>query len=373
MSIPSVLDDLDLTEVLAPIPGDLAAGLDPRDDVSPKSIYYRIRDARSEAREAERRRDSDHSSEGGEDGGAAVAWRTVRSLAEQGLKTVAKDLEFATWLTEALVRTAGFCGLATGAAVIAGLIEGYWDNLYPSPDEDGVATRVSPLAGLSGQGVEGTLIQPLRKAALFRRPDGSPFTYWEYMNTVDLAAITDPDRRRQRIEANVLPFEEMEAEARLLPAAHWAELQADLTTALDNWTAMATLLDAKTGSDSISMARVRDLLMAMQAAASRFAPAARDADQTATPAEAAAPGVTSRAGLAHGATAAVDRDTMLRQLEEIARWFMLHEPNSPLAYTLDEAVRRARMPWPELLLEVMPDHSSRNALLTSLGTKPQTE
>ena len=36
----------------------------------------------------------------------------------------------------------------------------------------------------------------------------------------------------------------------------------------------------------------------------------------------------------------------------IAEFFRRTEPLSPLSYTLQEAVRRARMSWPELLEEI---------------------
>ena len=42
-------------------------------------------------------------------------WRPVAALALEALKGSAKDLEVATWLTEALVRTEGLAGLSAGA------------------------------------------------------------------------------------------------------------------------------------------------------------------------------------------------------------------------------------------------------------------
>ena len=47
------------------------------------------------------------------------------------------------------------------------------------------------------------------------------------------------------------------------------------------------------------------------------------------------------------------REQALRQLAEIAGWFKRNEPNSPLGYTLDEAVRRGRMAWPDLVAELI--------------------
>lgn len=54
----------------------------------------------------------------------------------------------------------------------------------------------------------------------------------------------------------------------------------------------------------------------------------------------------------------------------IAGIFRIREPTSPLSYTLENAVRRARLSWPELLAEVMPDNNARTSVLTGLGIRP---
>ncbi len=360
----ATLDGFDLETILAPIPGDAPAGPDPREDVSPASIYFRLRDARAEAREAERIAEGS----GQQDGAPPLAWRTVQTLAKQGLAQNAKDLELATWLTEALVRSAGLPGLMTGAAVIMGLVERYWDQLYPMPDEDGIATRVGPLAGLSGQGVDGSLMQPLRKTTLFRRADGAEFAYWQYELSVELAGITDPVRRQSRLDAGILDFDELEKEARAAGAAHWTALRAEIVAAQQAWEAMGAALDQAAGADSPSTSRVRDLLQAMQDTAGRFAP--RDAPV----AEPAAPGAPVQPGAAPmAASAGMGRTQALQRLGEVAAWFRANEPHSPMADTLEEAVRRGQMTWPELLAEIVPDTTTRHAMLTALGIKPPTD
>jgi type VI secretion system protein ImpA len=65
------------------------------------------------------------------------------------------------------------------------------------------------------------------------------------------------------------------------------------------------------------------------------------------------------------------RDTALRELDRIADYFRRTEPHSPLAYTLDEAVRRGRMSLSELLAEVLPDADVRNGMLLRLGIRPE--
>jgi type VI secretion system protein ImpA len=81
-------------------------------------------------------------------------------------------------------------------------------------------------------------------------------------------------------------------------------------------------------------------------------PAAGDASSVAAP-----PGVVT------------GREQALRQLAEVAAWFKRNEPNSPIGFTLDEAARRARLAWPDLVAELVSDETARQTLLTSAGMK----
>ena len=359
--------NFDLVALLAPIPGEAPAGSDPRQDTSPQSLYYRLRDARAEARAAERAMES-------EEGESAPPpqWRAIRELAPELLAKTAKDLEIAAWLGEALLRSDGLQGLASGVRVMTGLVESFWDDLFPLPDEDGIATRVTPVAGLNGFEGDGTLIAPLRRLVLFLRPDGAALHVWQYAQSRDLATIVDETRRQQRLAAGVLPFETVENEARLAGGQHFAALRRDAEAAAGAWRALETALEGRAGADAPPMSRVRDLLAEIGAIAERFAAPeenAAAAEKTIAPAEAVAgaaapPLPPGRVG---------SREEALKALADIAQFFRRTEPLSPLAYTLEEAVRRAHLSWPQLLEEIVPDPSTRAAILTSLGIRPPSE
>ena len=137
---------------------------------------------------------------------------------------------------------------------------------------------------------------------------------------------------------------------------------------------MADIIDAKAGADGPSTTAVRDLLSGIIDIATRFAPAeaaaaggrrpTRGARGAAEPASA----VSAASRLPPGQVAS--REDALRALGEIANFFRRTEPHSPLSYTLDEAVRRGRMTWPELLAEVVADTDTRNTILNTLGIRP---
>lgn len=356
------LETADFETILAPLAGDEPIGTDLRQDFAPTSVYFRLRDARAQARDAERQAES----LGGDDSPPTL-WRPVVSMAIQALKENAKDLEVATWLTEGLVRTAGPQGLMAGASVIAGLVDRYWEGVFPMPEGEDMEPRVAAVAGLSGQGADGTLMQPLRKTILFNRPDGTPFSVWQFQAAVELSGITDPARRAQRIDSGVMPFEDVEKEARLAGASHWVAQREIVTGALAAWKDMERAFDEKAGQASPPANRVRDLLEFMLETCNRFAPAGGQAE-----AAAATSAVSGTAGAATIATpdVIVGREQALHQLAELADWFTRNEPGSPIGFTLLEAVRRARLGWPELVAELVADQTARHSLLTSVGIKP---
>jgi len=366
--MPDLPDGFDLDALLAPIPGDAPQGTDLRENFSAQSPYFRLRDSRSEARDAEKAADR-----GDQDPRDPVPlWRSVRDLGLKSITDVSKDLEVAAWATEALLRLDGLRGLTAGSLLMKGLAEQYWDALFPLPDDYGVETRVAPVTGLNGRDGAGSLIQPLYKLPLFIRADGAPLALYQWQQSSQLNTL-DAARRKQRLDAGAVPLEDLEKEARAVRPAVFAQLRQHAREARDAWQQMASVLDERAGADGPSTSQVRDLLGEIIDLANRFAPPDAVASVPETPGE--SPGsAEASAGPAVAGTPnrgpLMNRDDALRALGEIAAWFRRTEPHSPMAYTLEEAIRRGRLTWPELLAELVEDPASRNAILNSLGIRP---
>jgi type VI secretion system protein ImpA len=361
------IEGLDLDALLAPINDETPTGTDVRTDFSPASNYFRLRDARAEARAAERAADANP----GEDSGVA-GWRNVQALAVKILTEQAKDLEAAAWLTEALVRSDGLAGLAFGARLIGGLVERYWEQLYPMPDEDGIETRVGPVTGLNGEGGDGTLSQPLLKLPLFNDSNGEPVLLYQYEQSAELETIADAKRLESRIQAGVIPYETMRGTARAVPAGVYVGLRRNLQAAQAAWTAMGEQFDNAAGSYSPPTRRISETLERIADIVNRYGPPPEvptaevdSADEAGAEAEAGAGGAAGPAKAKRLAT----REDALASLTEIADYFRRTEPQSPLAYTIDEAIRRGRLTWPELLSELIRDDNVRSDVLTRLGIK----
>ena len=170
MSSPQLVE---LDTMIEPISIESGAGSDVRLDQSPSSTYSRLRDARKTARAAERSNLFDNNSNAADE-----HWRTVLDLAPSILSGESKDLEVACWYTEALLRKSGFQGLRDGFRLIRLLIENYWDEIYPMPDEDGMATRVAALTGLNGEGAEGVLMVPMRNVPITDQLEPGRTPHW---------------------------------------------------------------------------------------------------------------------------------------------------------------------------------------------------
>jgi type VI secretion system protein ImpA len=361
---------LDLAALLAPLPAGEGAGEDLRPDYSLNSLYQRIRTQRNDARTGER------AIEGGDPEAnpalVATAWREVKKLGIEALSTRSKDFEIAAWMAEALVRVDGLAGLADAAELIAGLCERFWEHGFPRlDDEDGIEGRAAPIGGLSGEGADGTVMGPIRRFPLFQRPDGTACDLFTWQRAEETAAISDPDRRAARLQAGIPDFDALQNEAR----ADLASLRAAgaaARKALAAWTALDAALTARLGADAPSTRRVTDALQAIIEVSARIAgaPAEAAAEEAGAGAEtggvAATPAPAAPAA-ASGPRPLRSREDAIRQLEEIAEFFRRTEPHSPLAFTLQDAVRRARMPLVDLLAEVLPDAAARRQLLTALG------
>ena len=357
---------LDLDTLLTPVADDAPSGPDPRADYSPQSLYFQLRDARSDARAAERAADTDPAAEAD----ALGHWRRVADLAVKALAGT-RDLEIAAWLTEALVREEGLSGLAQGAALLEGLARNFWDDLHPMPDEDGMETRVAAVAGLNGLGGDGTLIQPLRKIVVFEQPDGTEVAFFLFQQAEEVAAIGDENRRAARLQAGAPDLDALETEARAAGGAHFTALLGEAEAALAAWRRMGEVFDAAAGADSPPTSRVAEVVGQIADFARRFAPVAEQPGAAAAAADGAAVPGGGMPAVSAAPGQIVAREDALRQLGEIAAFFRRTEPQSPISMTLDEAVRRARMSWLELLAEIQPDDGTRQAMLTALGIKPE--
>jgi type VI secretion system protein ImpA len=204
---------------------------------------------------------------------------------------------------------------------------------------------------------------------LFTGPDGRAVSLYEYAKSEAAKNITDPKELQLRVASGLIPYDKLQQAARA-STADLARLRAGLLDAEARWRDMGTMLDKVAGREAPSTGFISELLGRIGVVIKRYAPASAENPEPLAPAEdgqqvaAAGP-----AAVQNMANRLVTREDALAKLSEIADYFRRTEPQSPLAYTIDEAIRRGRMTWPELLQEVVSDQQLRNTILSSLGIK----
>jgi len=373
-------DVIQLEALLAPIPGDKPTGPDLRADANPASDYFKLKDSRFAARAKEREIDADPSLAAGE----LPEWRTILDLAPKLLGTQSKDLEIAAWYVEALLRRHGVAGLRDGFRLLRGLVEKFWDGLYPVPDEDGVAAKVAPLTALNGEGADGTLIQPIRKIPLTDGKEPGPFAAWHYEQAQKLATITDEKAKAWHGKAGTATMDQIEASRRATKPKFFVELVDDLQRCQEEFGGLTAALDKLCGSDAPPTSTIRNTLEGVMTVATTLGHDALAAAKAATEGAAAgdgaaaeegngaaAPGKAQAPGLMLGPIR--NREDAFGALLQIGEFFRRTEPHSIVPYAVEELVRRGRMLLPDLLGELIKDAAQRKTFFIVAGMKPPDE
>ncbi len=349
---------IDLDALLAPISDDMPTGKDCRHNASPTSLYQQVKIARNSAREIERKNAS-----GADLGSPDDDWRKVYDLAPKILVRESKDLEVACWYLEALLRRLGFRGLRDGLKLLNGLIDHFWNDLYPTPDEDGLETKVAPITGLNGTGQEGVLISAIRTSLITQGNSKGPFAFWECQKALASQRIQDSDNREKEFKKLGFEFEDIEKAVNESSSEFMTDLRDDLAECIALYRQLSGRLDEYCGTydappTSMAISLLEECLSVVKHLGQHKFPVAEaivTGDTNATD-----EGATSTAPSASTRTAGPPetREQAFKQLLEIAEFFRKREPHSPISYVLEKAVKWGNMPLFELMRELIADDKS---------------
>jgi type VI secretion system protein ImpA len=241
---------VDLDAILAAIPGDSPAGTDLRYD----PVYEEIKEAR---------RAEDPLAVGGGELKQSD-WEKVADICTETLGTKTKDLQIAAWLTEALIHTQGFGGLVTGLRILTGLLENYWDTLYPAIEEGDLEYRVGPLEFMNEKlwlAVKNIPVTDPRVA------DGYPLLKYAESRTVGyekdcLNQYGDVDegkaaKRKEMIAEGKLTAEAFDAAVAKSAPVFYESLFGAVTTCREAFEAFEKVIDVKFGKQAPRLAELR--------------------------------------------------------------------------------------------------------------------
>lgn len=371
MGSPSVIDIESLTK---PISEESPQGSDIREDSSPNSVFYKIKDARNGARAAERANEKEFDVEDTVD--ALSMWKPVLEIAPDILANTSKDLEVLSWYTEALIRFYGFAGLRDGLTLTKEIVEKYWENLYPEPDEDGMETKVAPIAGLNGDGGNGTLLNPIRTSAITSEGTRGEFSLVQYQQAKDNDKVSDDDKKQARISSAGFSLQDIEETIARGSNEFYINLIDDLQGCNEQFLALNDLLMSNCGHDAPPTTSIRELLDEVLRSV-RFLTKEKLAVVEEVAAEVPSDGGDSPAVKSGGTRSGVlgksgpiaGREDALKRLQEIADYFRLHEPHTPLSPAIERIVTWGRMSVADLMMELVPDSNARGMLSQLTGIK----
>lgn len=363
--------EFDLDFLLAPFPGDSPAGADPRADDNGGDLRA-IRESRDTARNIERKADDN----GEEPIESWQHWRSARDVSIRMLAEQSKDLEVASYLTEALLRTDAFEGLSHGLRVIRGLVQGMWDDLYPRPnpeepdEESRLSERLRSLTRLNGQDGPGLLPPVLARVHITEGATVGPFACWHYRQASELAKKS-PDEQVRRINDGAVNMSQLDRAVNETSPQFFGQLLGSMNACLAELQELDNALTEKCGRYAPSWSAIREELEECCRILRLIAKGRLPAEDSATmadgsPVTGAGPGAAATGGL-------TSREDAFRMLELVAAFFERMDPQSLLALQLRKIIRLGRMTPEEYYREMLEDDSARDKLFKAVGLKSQSE
>jgi type VI secretion system protein ImpA len=336
-------------DLLNPIAGDNPSGQDVRYDTN-LPVYDKIKEAR---------REDDNLAQGAWEHERKVAdYALVRKLAQEALATRTKDLQLAVWLTEAALRTEGFPGLRQGLVLCHGLIDKFWDTLYPPLEDGDSELRVAPLDWLGS-----ALEIPLKNAPLVRAG-------YDWLKLKESRVVgyedqvkTDKDKkaRAKMLADGKLAPEAFDKAFVETPKAFYFQAEKDLDSCLEALKSLDELCTARFGDASPSLGKLKIATEEVRHAVHTLlekkretepdpveqAPAAGASDEAASSAAAegsmAHPGVPSIVISVMNSSEPADRREVIASVARAAAFLRKREPHSPAPYLMMRGLR-----WGEL-------------------------
>jgi len=329
-------------DLLNPIAGPNPGGADLRYD----PLYDRIKEAR---------REDDDAPQGEWQHTRKVAdWPQVIKLTSDAVATKSKDLQLAAWLAEAMLRREGFGGFRATVDAIRGLVDTFWDHLYPEAEDGDLELRAAPLEWMGTR-----LDLPVRFVPLNRA--GHNHIVYTEARAIGSEADAEGDSSKQEkralaIEAGKPTIEEFEKSFADTPKAFYKQLAADLDGTLASLQALDELGREKFADAAPGYRRLREALEEIQRAARQLLArklelepdpveaVAADATPAAHAGGAASPGAGASGGML--AAEPVDRADATARVISAARFLRRSEPHNPASYLMLRALR-----WGELRAE----------------------
>jgi type VI secretion system protein ImpA len=271
------------------------------------------------------------------------------------LQSKTKDLQLAAWLTEALVKQRGFGGLKDGLAVCFGLVDRFWDTVYPELEDGDSQSRGAPLGFVGSK-----LAIPVKLVPVVEK---APYSFLDQQQSrevgyEDQAKADDVKKKRaQLLKEGKLAPEIFDKAFEETSKKFYAQAEQDLDACLQTLAQLKKICDEKFGEDGPSFQPLVSALEPVRHSIHGFLQKKREKEpdpvEVVPVAEESAEAQDGSAGEGPARTNLVisvetssepaDRLDAIRKVAEAAAFLRRREPTSPAAYLMLRGLR-----WGEL-------------------------
>ncbi len=325
-------------------------------------------------------------------------WASVVKIATETLALKTRDLQIASWLTEALVKQYGFAGLRDGLELIFEFHHRFWETLFPEPEDGDMEVRAGRIEWLNDR-----LPTAISEVPLAPATDGVPpcsLMRYRESRVVEELGRKNRDAMQAAIAEGKITAEQFDKAVATGSRNFYEGLFDDIGQALQQCGNLAAVVDEKFGRNAPSLLGIKKALEDCSDLVGSILKTKRQLEPNQPAAEAHGNAMDPRREPEGGGdegtprsneivarvevppirrngtaivSEATDRAEALRQLQAIAEYFHRTEPHSPVAYLVQRAVRWGEMPLEKWLTDVISDEGVLTRIRETLGIKGSGE
>jgi type VI secretion system protein ImpA len=322
-------------QLLTPIPGSNPGGVALRYE----PVFDKIKEARRE--------DDDMPQGDWQTERKTADWQLVIKLSTDAIATKSKDLQVAAWLTEAKLKKEGVAGLKDSLDLLDGMIESFWDHLYPEIDDGDAEMRAAPLEWVGKK-----LTVPVKDIAVTRNGIASAKYKESRLIPTEVDAAADESKANSRnnaIESGKLVPEEFDRAFDATPKPWYKTLVADLDGSLEVLTRLDTRSKEKFGNAAPTFIPLREAIEDVRRGANTLLKRKLELDPDpvdVTSAAAGVSGATEEGATARSMSISVEptsKEDAASRISAAARFLRQNDPFNPASFLLLRGFR-----WGEL-------------------------
>lgn len=295
---------------------------------------------------------------------AEPKWSEVVNLSTSLLQR-SKDLRVGVYLAVGLLKKGGFPGLGQGLAVLKGLLERFWDGLYPQldPDDDNdPLERINALASLSPERVNAD----------------DPFKFKQRVMETPLCNSRQAGRfcfRDVQIAKGAITVSEEESssapDGAVIDAAFQDTSMEELETISKGVDSCIGSISAITdiftrqavGGQSPDLNGLRSILEKIRSCVKEYLGDSGGQTETGEGAADGGAAVSSASGEIRSSQDAV------KMLDRVSRYFEKHEPSSPVPLLLRRAKKLVSKNFVDIIADFCPDAMSQVDLMSGTSSE----